>query len=298
MGGMGIKSIQDVDMISTARELEIISNGNSIDSDAFRTRLAAIPNYADAEVDFCTNHAWKAFKKLAGFGIYLRDKSEYIINAIFARIEQLPRYQGIGLQSVDWNIPKFRSIYTKKSPIDLRKLVQFRNEACIANFYELTSVYSCWEWVNTGEDKAIPTNKSTWTHINIPELIKNKFPRTYWQLSEDDVKKEAKKLLDINFFSSKTKHKYLKIWEQILTSLSPVFVATDGAHENGKSVDLCRQSPSNDSGNNTSAAFVHYFAGLVPCPINLVPILQMSLTGKHLHLQCRSGRYRIEYLEY
>jgi len=290
MGGMGIKSIQDVDMISTARELEIISNGNSIDSDAFRTRLAAIPNYADAEVDFCTNHAWKAFKKLAGFGIYLRDKSEYIINAIFARIEQLPRYQGIGsgnfsngnkpylgngrnknieimfggtvhrilnlLQSVDWNIPKFRSIYTKKSPIDLRKLVQFRNEACIANFYELTSVYSCWEWVNTGEDKAIPTNKSTWTHINIPELIKNKFPRTYWQLSEDDVKKEAKKLLDINFFSSKTKHKYLKIWEQILTSLSPVFVATDGAHENGKSVDLCRQSPSNDSGNNTSAAFV------------------------------------------
>jgi len=296
LGGMGFKSIQDVDLISTARELEIISNGNSIDAEIFRTRLAAIPKYTNEEKDFCSNHAWNAIKKLAGFGIYLRDKSEHMINAIFSRIEQLPRYQGIGsgnfsngnkpllgngrnknreimfggtihrilhlLQSVNWNICDFRKIYTDKSPIDLRKLIQFRKEACISHFHELASLFSHWEWINTDRLQMIPSDRSEWNFVNIPKMIQEKFPKTYWQLSDDNVIKEAKNLLKIDCFSSEAKGKYASVGKQILDSNSPIFVATDGAHEDPSPKDTHQRKSSDATQTNTSASFVLCIANM------------------------------------
>ena len=290
LGGMGFKSIQDVDLISTARELEIISNGNSIDSEIFRTRLAAIPKYEDDEIEFCCNHAWRAIKKLARFGIYFRDKSEHVINAIFSRIEQLPRYQGIGsgnflngnkpflgngrdknleimfggtvhrilhlLQSVNWNISEFRSIHPKKSPIDIRKLIQFRQEACISHFNELTSLFSYWEWINIDGQNSIPSKNSEWNFVNISQMIKEKFPQTYWQLSNDHVLKEVKTILNVDLFSPNAKEKYSILGKRILNSSSPIFVATDGAHENHAFKISSQQKISGGTKKNTSASFV------------------------------------------
>ena len=301
LGGMGFKSIQDVDLMSTARELEVISNGDSIDSEIFRTRLAAIPNYEDNEIEFCSNHAWIAIKKLAGFGIYLRDKTEHIINAIFSRIEKIPRYQGLGsgnfsngnkpflgngraknleimfggpvhrilrtLQSVNWNIPEFRKIYPDKCPIDVRKLVRWRKEACISHFYELTSVYSCWEWINNILEKSIPTDRSKWEFIDIPTLLKQKFPHTYWQLSDEEIKEEAERMLNIDLLSAENnkenvetnahvQEKYKEIWKYISSSHSPVFVATDGSHERVIGEDSNQSNTETTSSNSTSASFV------------------------------------------
>jgi len=116
MGGMGFRAIQDTDVISIARELEVICNADSIDSEVFRTRLAAIFKYKDEESEFCYNHAWSAIKKLARFGIFLRDQSEHIINRILAKTEKLPRYQGIGSgRFVNGNKP-FLGVGRKKKP--------------------------------------------------------------------------------------------------------------------------------------------------------------------------------------
>jgi len=273
MGGMGFKSIQDADVISIARELEIVSNGESIDSEVFRTRLAAILKYKEDEVEFSHNHAWVAIKKLARFGVYLRDQSEYIINRILAKVEKLPRYQGIGsgrfvngnkpylgmgkaknldlvyggklhrilriMEMVKWNKKEFSIMYQNKSPVDIRMLKKFRKEAGEDAFKELTSFYSCWEWINPDSAENISKNSSDWHFIDIYSILKKKFPDTYWLLSPAKIRTEAELILQLNISpnadesnghsSHFTQHQ--KIWKRISDSKSPLFVATDGAHQ-------------------------------------------------------------------
>jgi len=272
MGGMGFKSIQDTDVISIARELEIVCNTNSIDSEVFRTRLAAILNYEEDEMEFSYNHAWVAIKKLARFGIYLRDQSEYIINRILSKVELLPRYQGIGsgrfingnkpflglgkekkldlvyggklhrilriMESVNWNKKEFKIAYPNKSPVDVRMLKRFRKEAGEEAFEELTSFYSCWEWINPNSEASISKNRSDWRHINITSFIKKKFPDNYWLLSPEIIRKEAESMLQLNVSTEidenaeqVTPSAQQKIWRKVLESKSPLFIATDGAHQ-------------------------------------------------------------------
>lgn len=96
LGGMGFNSVQDTDILSNARELEILSNSDTLESDAFRSRLAAIHSYPIEDMDDQINHALFAVKKLAKLGFHLRDQTEGTINQIFSELEKLPRYQAIG----------------------------------------------------------------------------------------------------------------------------------------------------------------------------------------------------------
>ena len=272
MGGMGFKSIQDIDMTSIARELEIVCNGDSIDSEVFRSRIAAILNYTDEEGSSCYNHAWTAIKKLARFGIYIRDQSEHIINQILSKVEQLPRYQGIGsgrfvngnkpflgvgkeknldlmyggtihrilriMESVKWNKKEFNSIYKSKSPVDIRMLKKFRKTAGEEAFEELTSFYSCWEWINPDSIRNISKNKADWRYIDISALLKKKFPNNYWVLAPETIRKEAELILQLDVTCTSKENElhtspcpqHKRIWEKITTSTSPLFVATDGSH--------------------------------------------------------------------
>ena len=275
MGGMGFKSVQDIDLISVARELEVTSNSNSIDSDAFRSRIAAILQYDDDVNDDIQNHAWKAIKKLAQFGIYFRDHTEHELNGIFAELEKIPRYQGIGsgrfkngnqpylgkgkiqnldiayggsihrillkLQDVQWDLEKFNSIHTTvNSPISLKRLLKIRKQVATKSFEELTAYFSCYEWINLKGANSIPKETSEWNFIDIGKLIKEKFPKSYWKLSNEEISFEAEKLLSLHdtitahelATDGPTTHpsKYSAIWKQLMTSQSPLFVATDGSH--------------------------------------------------------------------
>jgi len=275
MGGMGFNSIQDIDLISVARELEVTSNSDSIDSEAFRTRIAAILQYNDDDIEDVQNHAWNAIKKLAHFGIYFRDHTEYELNRIFAALEKLPRYQGIGsgrfkngnqsylgkgkvknldiayggtihrillkLQAVEWNLEAFEEKYkTMVSPISIKRILKIRKQVKNKSFDELTAYFSCYEWSNLNGDTSIPKDASKWKFIDINKLLKEKFPKSYWMLSNEEISSEARKILSLeNIITSdeiangqKTNHpnEFSAIWKQIMKSQSPLFVATDGSH--------------------------------------------------------------------
>ena len=293
MGGMGFRSIQDTDVISIARELEIICNADSIDSEVFRTRLAAIFKYKDEESDFCYNHALSAIKKLARFGIFLRDQSEHIINRTLAKTEKLPRYQGIGsgrfvngnkpflgvgrtknldlmyggtihkilkiMEEVKWNKKEFSKIYKGKSPVDIRMLKRFRKIAGEEAFEELTSFYSCWEWINPDKLENISKDKADWNYIDISSMLKEKYPDSYWLLAPETIRTEAESILQLKVmpeieeneksFPLHARHK--KIWEKISKAKSPLFVATDGSHLQGSFSDNEKQQE-----RPTAASFV------------------------------------------
>jgi len=301
-GGMGFKSIQDVDLVSVARELEILSNAESIDSEVFRTRLAAILNYDKEEAESCQNHVWTAIKKLARFGIYFRDRSEETINRILSKLEKLPRYQGIGsgrfrngndpymgtgkdknldivfggpvhqllrkLEKLNWNISDFKKLHPGKNPINLKLISTFRRQAGEEYFAELTDYYSCWEWINTSNSTSIPTSRNQWRFININKIIKKKFPTSYWELTDQNIREEAERILSIyphqkSSKKSQNTHDYMddfpsydELWSKIEASSSPIFIATDGAHSKSiKSTAL-----SNETGkeiiHHTSSSFV------------------------------------------
>ena len=73
IGGFGFKSFVEEDIISVGRELEVILNSNDLDSRALRGRLEA---YRQEPLKNTTNHIRDAVRKLAKYGIYLRDKED------------------------------------------------------------------------------------------------------------------------------------------------------------------------------------------------------------------------------
>jgi len=232
-GGMGFNSIQDTDLISTARELEILSNSAGLDSRAFRSRLAAIEKYEDENTEEYQNHAHDAVKKLAKLGIHMRDQSECMINKVFTELERLPRYQGIGsgrfkngngphigegkqknldiafggpvhkilkiLEHVNWDEKEFKKLYIKKSPVAINILIKAREKVGKAHFDELTTSLSCWEWINLDNSTNISTATDKWNFIDVGNQLKSKFPSSYWKLSDNKILDEAKKILEIDF---------------------------------------------------------------------------------------------------
>jgi len=91
-------------------------------------------------------------------------------------------------------------------------------------------------------------------------LLKRKFPSTYWELSSMDIRKEAEKLLQIDLPSEQSQsdsnphnHDHQHIWNQIISSKSPLFVATDGAYTQTKpDQSHAKEQPQN----LTSSSFV------------------------------------------
>ena len=290
LGGMGFNSVQDTDIMSIARELEILSNSDSLESEAFRSRLAAIHSYSLEDMDEQLNHALFAIKKLAKLGFHFRDQTEGIINKIFSHLEQLPRYQAIGsgrykngnsphigkgkkknldimfggeihkilktLESVNWDQKRFREIYVKKSPVAIKTLLQMRVKSGKQHFDELTSSFSCWQWINPGDHTQVSSKRKDWSYIDVGKAIKEKHPKDFWKLQDQQIMEEARNILNVPFINGKessinvNQDQYGTLWKNILTSHSPIFVATDGAHTSKSSL------PNNEGAEDTSSSFV------------------------------------------
>jgi len=199
MGGLGLLSTMELDLISVAREFEIVSNNITLDSRAFRTRITALDNYPLHDIFFNKNHARDAIAKLAKYGIYIRDSTEEEVNWILSKISSTnnlyrscthPEYKdgcniGIGLgkeknkelmyggpthtilqllQENNWKSSKSIILAAKTFRISVRKLLSFHSEFLEVKNKGFDAFLSVWEWRNKSFKKlqTIPKNCEKW----------------------------------------------------------------------------------------------------------------------------------------
>ena len=213
LGGLGFISTLDIDIIATARELEILSNGQGLDSETFKTRIAAIPGYLYKTEEQIMNHARRAIRKLARYGFYFRDKRDGIINDILETVAEdsnlhtigSPLYKDGNAYSIGYGKPKnlkcaFGSplhIFLRKLkenrwtvdgleqspqttlPYSVKKILQIKNSVQERNFQELTSFHSFFEWNNFKQNKFhtnVEKDNKAWNEFNIAKILRYKFP--------------------------------------------------------------------------------------------------------------------------
>jgi len=212
-GGLGFLSTLEVDVIATARELEIICNGQGLDSETFRTRIAAIPNYLHAEEEKIVNHARKAILKLARYGLYLRDSRDGVINDIMEKIATINNIHTIGnplykdgnsysigygkarnllcafgsplhlllrhLQSNKWIPDGSEKSFKIRLPCSVEDILRIKQSVQARRFTQITSFHSFYEWRNLRRAEphvSVEANPLAWRTINIERELQYKFP--------------------------------------------------------------------------------------------------------------------------
>ena len=213
VGGLGFVSTLDVDIIATARELEIVSNGQGLDSETFRTRIAAIPNYLHVDEEKIINHARRAILKLARYGLFFRDRRDGIINDILDTIATENNIHAIGnplykdgnspsighgklknlkcafgsplhmllrhLQRKRWTPDGSEKQFQTKIPCSIERILHIKASAQKRHFLEITAFHSYFEWTNFNRNKIsinISLDDKAWKVINLAKELKLKFP--------------------------------------------------------------------------------------------------------------------------
>jgi len=182
-GGCGLTSATEIDIVSVARELEIVSNSGDLDSFAFRTRIAAIHNHDYDTDNELHNHARCAIRKLSRYGIHFRDSSDGLINDILRHFEQQLKYATIGnhrysngnshnvglgkacnhllsyggpvhtlllkFQRNNWNIGAMENNCDTKSPIKIKEIASLIPKIKLQKIQNISATFSCWEWIST-----------------------------------------------------------------------------------------------------------------------------------------------------
>jgi len=204
LGGLGIKSVREVDIIATAREMEIVSNGEGLDSRAFRARISAIHTYEDSSDSKIRNHALDAIHKLARFGVQFRDADDGLITDILERMAKTAELKAIGdplykdgngaligrgkikhlkysmggklhklltaLRANNWKPDESIKIQCASLKIDLNNILGMRKSAGNSRFEQLSNTFSFHEW-NNMSCQHLATNLSTniehWTQFSI-----------------------------------------------------------------------------------------------------------------------------------
>lgn len=198
-GGLGLLSTMELDIISNAREFEVISNSGNLDSRAFRTRLSALEDYPLISLFQNKNHARDAVAKLARYGIYIRHEGETEINCILDKLgtqskQYLPFTQpgykdkctlGIGLgkernlllmyggpvhsilrmlQSNNWRSSESILCSAKPLRISIPNLLKLRNKEEILKDDDFANFCSFREWRNMDlhQIQCIPDKKEAW----------------------------------------------------------------------------------------------------------------------------------------
>ena len=200
VGGLGMVSTLELDIVSVAREFEIITNNDALDSRSFRTRIMALRNYNPMEDIFENrNHARDAISKLAKYGIFVRDSKDYIINGIMAllckeskRFLPLthPNYKdpcrsGIGLGKIqntflmlggpthsvlhklernNWQESPEIANLASKHRISVANLLLKKRKIQKNNHQEISHFFSYYEWRNSKLEalQKIPDNSENW----------------------------------------------------------------------------------------------------------------------------------------
>ena len=284
LGGQGFISLLDQDIVSVARELEIISNLSSLDGDAFRTRLQANCTYVLHTDDTIINHARFAIQKLARFGIFLQHRDDDIINNVLSELCISGTYASIGClpfrngnncsfgegkhrnsalaygnniwrvlrawryNGMVWN--KEVTTLAQDLRINTKNIIEITDKIQTKRFYSSASIFSYWEWTNTNFDKLhVSDSICDWKFIDIPQQIIHLYPDRYLTLTDIEIQKIAKTILMIRGWNTNTPHNPYSftnnLSQYILRSQSPLFVSTDGAHE-----------IKSDNNNITTSAFV------------------------------------------
>ena len=232
-GGLGFISLADQDIISVSRELEIISNLSILEGQAFRTRIRAMPEYNEEDIENIINHARHSINKLAGYGIFFQDKNDDIINNIVAALNEEGRFASIGtayykggnkyqigagkirnsqiayggqihnilkkLQHNKWQMTediecKMKTCHIAKNVI-LDKVKNIRFD----RFMNIATIFSFWEWVNDRDFslRSVSNNVKDWKFVDIPSLLQQKFPKSFLTFDDARIKKEAKILVEM-----------------------------------------------------------------------------------------------------
>jgi len=284
IGGLGFLSNLEVDISAVAREIEVGLNGILLDSKALRARSAAIFAFDnDDNLEIQTgNHIRDAIHKLGRFGIQLRDADEHIINSILCHLSQRKTYAPIGtdqykdsnkcsinngkplllklcfgsdvhrvlrlIEENDWNF-KIQHKFTRL-PVAISTLEKTFKKVRDDTFNQLTNCYNCWEWLGSSliGNNTIPAAFEEWNKVDVTNILKWKYPNSYWLLKPIQIREEARSITNINFNAryqslpnncSKQQtapnknprwcdNPHVHITETIANSKSPIFIATDG----------------------------------------------------------------------
>jgi len=212
-GGLGFLSTLEIDVIATARELEILCNGEGLDSEAFRSRIAAIPTYIHKEEEEIVNHARKAILKLARYGLYFRDRRDGVINDIMEEIATSNNIHTIGnplyrdgnnfsmgygkarnllcafgsqlymllkhLQSNNWIPDGSEKNFKTRLPCSVENILKIKKSVQARHFLQLTSFHSFYEWRNLRHSefhKSLEKDPLAWRLVNFERELIGKFP--------------------------------------------------------------------------------------------------------------------------
>ena len=231
LGGEGITSALEVDLLSTARELEIVSNSSGLDSFAFRTRIAASKNLPFSNG---FNHAKRAIRKLANYGIHFRDNSDGLTNDILNYFGQNKKYISIGnplyKNGSSHNIGKGKSsnieiafgsstheailalqannwiLNDKVEGLDILSSIKFKDAIRILpvikhrKIQDISRLFGCWEWLNPDFNDLkyiVPQQSDDWQLLPISDAINNNHANIDWSSPEFSLFQMTKKELCI-----------------------------------------------------------------------------------------------------
>jgi len=212
VGGLGFLSTLEVDIVSTARELEILSNCQGIDSESFRTRIAAMTGYSNPNDESIRNHARAAIHKLARYGIFFRDNRDGVINDIIDDIARQNGVQTIGNElfkdgngfSIGYGKPKYlKFAYGSKLHLALQRIQQnnWKLEDCtmdtkliapykttdiinlhkslgLKRFKEVTAFHSYFEWHNFNQKQLqnnLDDESNHWKRVDVGHILMKKY---------------------------------------------------------------------------------------------------------------------------
>jgi len=265
LGGFGFKSFLEEDLISVARELEVVLNSNEIDSKALRARLEAFNRDPKGQY---RNHVRDAVQKLGKYGFYLRDRNDELLNYVLGILAKERKYAPVGnaafrdgnrasigqgkqhlltlsmggkLSEIISNViggmsrEDVKTIHPGRLPVSYNKIKSLINQAKRQRFRESTQSFNFWEWSHTEKQPKIPTSLNQWKLVNIGEIIKKEFPHTYLDLTSEELSELCYKKMKISFENElnsgrDNKSEYSTAIRKILDSESPLIVATDGSH--------------------------------------------------------------------
>ena len=276
-GGLGFVSLLDQDVISVSREMEIISNLPSLDGRSFRTRIQATHNYNDIDKEDIVNHAKESIEKLARYGIFVRDKQDDLINNILGKLNESSKFPSIGTgyykdgnqysigsgksrneqlalggaiyrlikswKNNKWKLSDSINSEMKSCKLNLPHLINIKNEAMKDRFMSIAGIFSFWEWRNNDDFsiKNISEKKNHWEFFDIPIILKRKFPKNYLLMSEEQIRIEASKIVEMKGWNKNATNNTLlfnpyeyhqKIIKTLVEKKVPLIISTDGAHSN------------------------------------------------------------------
>jgi len=269
MGGIGMISTMELDIISVAREFEILSNNVTLDSNAFRTRISALENYPLQDLFVHKNHAREAIAKLARYGIYVRNSEENQINEILVKIGKqnkkfLPfnhiEYKdscaiGIGLgkeknlqlmyggpyhsvlkllQANQWKPSSEISSITKLLGTSVDHLLEIRNSIISDKHDPFANLLSFWEWRNTALEKVqiIPNDVDSWKyqHHNSDYADNEDLMNSCIHKCRINWKTHIRLINNGRDISFNQYSWKGRFLQFLINSKSPMIIATDGSH--------------------------------------------------------------------